>query len=213
MSGSERRAKLVRRAGIVAVFGVIASAAAALGASAWQGQEWNTNMRWSDGREVHWRATPALGCDGSNVELRLVNNSGTSGEANLKDITFSCKRPSTYVAPPRSLGTVAPGGTYSAPVLNCACPEKGGVKELLSVSIDFVRNGDGAETFANGCSYRGAFASGQINGRGVYTCPDGYRYEGNYTSGVINGQARKRLRAVKSTKAPSATANARAWAA
>ena len=42
--------------------------------SYWQGPDWNASLRWTDGREVQWRATPAKGCDGANVELRLLNN-------------------------------------------------------------------------------------------------------------------------------------------
>ena len=85
----------IRRAGFVALAGVIIAApllAAPMVASARQGPEWNASLRWSDGREVQWRATPALGCDGANVELRLVNNSKTSGIATMKDITFNCAR-------------------------------------------------------------------------------------------------------------------------
>ena len=190
MSGLHVRAKHVRRAGILAL--VLAALAAPLAASAWQGQEWTTGLRWSDGREVQWRSTRALGCDGSNVELRLINNSNSSGEVNLKDITFQCTRPSTFVAPPRTIGAIAPGGTYSTSPINCACPEKGGVKELISVSIDILR-GENSETYANGCSYKGGYASGQRDGRGVYSCPDGYRYEGNYTAGDINGMGKEQL--------------------
>ena len=190
MSGLHVRAKHIRRAGILAI--ILAALAAPLAASAWQGQEWTTGLRWSDGREVQWRATRALGCDGSNVELRLLNNSTASGDVNLKDITFQCTRPSTFVAPSRTIGAIAPGGTYSTPVINCACAEKGGVKELMSVAIDIVR-GENSETYANGCSYKGGYASGERDGRGVYACPDGYRYEGNYTTGEINGTGKEKL--------------------
>ena len=190
MSGLHVRAKHIRRAGILAI--ILAALAAPLAASAWQGQEWTTGLRWSDGREVQWRATRALGCDGSNVELRLLNNSTASGDVNLKDITFQCTRPSTFVAPSRTIGAIAPGGTYSTPVISCACAEKGGVKELMSVAIDIVR-GENSETYANGCSYKGGYASGERDGRGVYACPDGYRYEGNYTTGEINGTGKEKL--------------------
>ena len=72
MFGLKPSAKHVRRAGVFALF--LAAIAAPLGASAWQGADWTSGLRWSDGREVQWRATRALGCDGSNVELRLINN-------------------------------------------------------------------------------------------------------------------------------------------
>lgn len=196
MSGPTPRTKHVRRAGIFAL--ILAAIAAPLAlsgvmaASAWQGQEWTTGLRWSDGREVQWRSTRALGCDGSNVEMRLINNTTSSGEVGLKDITFQCARSSTYVAPARTIGAIAPGGTYSAPVINCACAERGGVKELMSVAIDVLR-GENAETYTNGCSYKGATAGGKREGRGVYSCPDGYRYEGNYVAGEINGTGTEKL--------------------
>lgn len=190
MFGLKPSAKHVRRAGILAL--ILAAIAAPLGASAWQGADWTSGLRWSDGREVQWRATRALGCDGSNVELRLINNATSSGDVNLKDITFQCARPSTFVAPSRTIGAITPGGTFSAPVINCACAEKGGVKELMSVAIDVLR-GDNSESYANGCSYKGGYASGERDGRGVYSCPDGYRYEGNYISGEINGAGTEKL--------------------
>ncbi len=185
--------KPLRRAGLVALVGAAIVSVATLAASAWQGPEWNTTLRWDDGKEVHWRATPARGCDGSNVELRLLNNSKAAGQVTLKDISFQCARGPTFVAPERSLGSVAPGGSYVAPVLNCVCAEKGGVKDLMSVGVDFVRNGEGAETYTNGCTYTGAFAAGKPNGRGVYACPTGYRYEGNYSLGEITGQGKETL--------------------
>jgi len=192
MSALQLRTKHVRRAGIFALILTAIAVPLALGASAWQGAQWNTGLRWSDGREVHWRATRALGCDGSNVELRLVNNATSSGELGLKDITFQCVRPSTYVAPARSLGAVTPGGTFSAPVISCACAEKGGVKELMSVAVDILR-GENAETFTNGCSYKGGYAGGMREGRGTYSCPDGYRYEGSYSAGERNGAGKETL--------------------
>ena len=191
MFGLKPSAKQMRRAGVVAL--ILAAIAAPLGASAWQGADWMSGLRWSDGREVQWRATRALGCDGSNVELRLINNATSSGEVNLKDITFECTRSPTFVAPPRTIGAIGPGGTYSAPVINCACAEKGGVKQLISLSIDILR-GQNTETYANGCSYTGGYASGARDGRGVYSCPDGYRYEGNYAAGEINGAGKEKLK-------------------
>ena len=65
---------LTDQAGILALICAAIAAPIALTASARQGPEWNAGIRWNDGREVQWRATPARGCDGSNIELRLVNN-------------------------------------------------------------------------------------------------------------------------------------------
>jgi hypothetical protein len=65
MSVIKRRAgQHVRRAGLIFIACAAIVSAATLGASAWQGPEWNTTLRWDDGKEVHWRATPARGCDG-----------------------------------------------------------------------------------------------------------------------------------------------------
>ncbi len=181
-----------RRVAFVALAGVIVGLP--LAASAWQGPDWNASLRWTDGREVQWRATPALGCDGANVELRLVNNSQTSGFATMKDITFTCARGTApFVVPERSVGQIAPGGAYAVSPIACACAEKGGVKDLMSVGIDIVRQGASAETLANGCTYTGNFVSGQRHGKGLYACPSGYIYEGSYTMGLINGHGSETL--------------------
>ncbi len=202
MSGPSPRAKrapLVKRArhkGILALIAAVIAAPLALtgvmAASAWQGQDWKSGQRWSDGREVQWRATRALGCDGSNVEMRLINDPTSSGELGLKDVTFQCVRSTPFDAPARTIGMVAPGGTYNAPVINCACAERGGVKELMSVSIDILR-GENSQTYANGCSYKGNVVAGKREGRGVYSCPDGYSYDGNYTANEINGTGTEKL--------------------
>ncbi len=165
-----------------------------LAASAWQGPDWNASLRWTDGREVQWRATPARGCDGANVELRLLNNSQTSGFATMKEITFSCVRGTApFVVSDREVGQIAPGGAYAVSPIACACAEKGGVKDLMSVGIDIVKQGAGAETLANGCTYTGNFVSGQRHGAGLYACPNGYIYEGGYTMGLVNGHGSETL--------------------
>lgn len=165
-----------------------------LAASAWQGPEWNTGLRWDDGREVNWRATRALGCDGSNVELRLVNNSQSSGLATMKEITFNCVRGTApAIAPERAIGQISPGGAYAVAPISCACAERGGVKDLMSLGIDIVRQGPGSETLANGCTYTGGFVRGQRHGKGAYACPNGYIYEGSYTMGEINGYGSETL--------------------
>ena len=149
-------------------------------AAAQQGGAWVTSLNWPDGKEVQWRATPAAACDGSNVELRLNNASQSSGMARMTAATFACVKPGEYVGPERSLGVVSPGTQITAQTFNCACAEKGGVKALLSVDLEFLRDGAGTETLTNGCSYTGAYSAGQRNGRGVYTCADGYRYDGGW---------------------------------
>ena len=165
-----------------------------LAAVAWQGPEWASGLRWTDGREVQWRTTPAPGCDGSNVELRLVNNSQASGQAMMKEITFNCIRGTApFVTPERPIGQISPGGAYAVAPIACACAEKGGVRDIMSVGLDILRNGAGAETLANGCTYTGGFVSGQRHGTGVYACPNGYVYEGSYTMGQINGRGAETL--------------------
>ena len=112
----------VRPAVLAAVAGAVVGLP--LAASAWQGPEWNTGLRWDDGREVQWRSARALGCDGSNVELRLVNNSQSSGFATLKEITFNCVRGTApAITPERAIGQISPGGSYGVAPISCACAE------------------------------------------------------------------------------------------
>ncbi len=188
------RIRTMRRAGIVAAALALVVAPLTLAAGAWQGQDWQQGIRWSDGREVQWRATPARGCDGSNLELRLVNASQQSGDVTLKDITLQCKRGSApFIAPERTIGSVTPGGSFAAPVINCACAEKGGVTNVVSMGIELMRNGPGGETLANGCTYTGEFRGGRRNGRGLYACPNGYLYEGSYEMDVVHGRGAETL--------------------
>ena len=192
MSESMHRSGWLRRAGI-ALLGA-ATLAFPLAAVAWQGPEWASGLRWTDGREVHWRVTSAPGCDGSNVELRLLNNSQTSGYASMKEITFTCVRGTApSITPERPIGQISAGGAYAVSPISCACAEKGGVKDIMSVKLDIVRNGEGAETLANGCTYTGGFVSGQPHGKGLYACPTGYVYEGYYTMGQVNGRGAETL--------------------
>ena len=53
-------------------------------------QEWKETLKWEDGRAVHWRATSAPACYGSNVELKSVNSSAQSGTVSLDGIQFRC---------------------------------------------------------------------------------------------------------------------------
>jgi hypothetical protein len=198
---------------IAVAFGLLAGPLA-LGAVAWQGPQWQTGISWSDGRQVNWRTTPALGCDGSNVELQLVNGSQQSGDAALSDITFQCKRGTApYIAPERAIGSISPGGSYAAPVINCACAEKGGVTGLVSMSIELTRNGDNVEKLSNGCTYTGEFLRGERHGKGVYACPNGYLYEGSYDLGRCNGRGAETLEPGEAMKAISSAACAAARAA
>lgn len=192
MLGTWLRKVRAHRVGVALALGALV--AAPLAAFAWQGAEWKAGPRWTDGREVQWRTTPALGCDGSNVELRLINNSQTSGLATMKEITFTCARGSApFVTPERVVGQVSPGGQYAVPSISCACAEKGGVKDLMTVGIDILRQGLSSEVLPDGCSYSGNFVSGQRHGKGLYACPNGYVYEGNYTMGQMNGRGSESL--------------------
>src|SRR5215510_7886841 len=111
----------------------------ALTAIAQQGPEWASSLKWPDGKEVLWRATDAPQCDGSNVELRLNNASASSGSGHMKSATFSCARNGEYTSPERLFGSVPAGGAASAQAITCACAEKGGVRQLLSVDLEFLR--------------------------------------------------------------------------
>jgi hypothetical protein len=177
----------MRRAGPLALLSLALLAPLALSAVAQQPAAWIASLRWPDGKEVQWRATTSPGCDGSNVDLMLKNNSSSSGTAKVNSVTFACKRAGEFTSPGRVMGSVAPGGEAIAPTINCACADKGGVKDVLAVDLEFLRDGAGQETVANGCSYSGNYANGQRSGKGVYTCAGGYRYEGNFMLGEQNG--------------------------
>ena len=165
MSGSKSSSRLVRRT--LLALAAAASFAFPLGAIAWQGPEWNSGLRWTDGREVQWRVSSAPGCDGSNVELRLLNNSQASGFATMKEITFNCARGSApSITPERPVGQISPGGAYAVAPISCACAEKGGVRDIMSVGLDIVRNGPGAETPSNGRPPTAHSPRGQAPGRG-----------------------------------------------
>jgi hypothetical protein len=172
---------------------VFAFSASALTALAQQEPQWSSSSRWPDGKEVQWRASSAPGCDGSNVELRLLNNSSTSGSARLKSATFACRRGGQDTGLERVFGLVAPGAAASAPSHTCACAEKGGVKDVLEVDVEFLRDGEGTEVVGNGCTYTGNYTNGQRNGRGVYACEDGYRYDGAWLMGKQTGTASEKL--------------------
>jgi len=176
-----------------AVAGLLAAAPFAVPAVAQTAENWIATLKWPDGKEVQWKATSAPGCDGSNVDVRLVNNSASTGTARLNSITFSCKRGSEYVSSERVLGVVMPGTTVSAPALMCACAEQGGVKDMLSADLAFQREGQGADVSANGCSYTGSFSGGKRGGRGVYSCPTGYKYDGFWLADVQTGQGTETL--------------------
>ena len=73
MWGSMTVSTLARRT--LMALAAAAGLAFPLAAIAWQGPGWNSGLRWTDGREVQWRVSPAPGWDGSNVELGVLNNS------------------------------------------------------------------------------------------------------------------------------------------
>jgi hypothetical protein len=165
----------------------------ALPVAAQQLSDWASAVNWGDGKEMQWKATPSPGCDGSNVDIRLVNNSRLSGVATMKSVTFSCRRGGQYVGAGRDLGIVAAGSTAIAPTMQCACAEKGGVKDLADVDLDFKLEGQGEDIIANGCSYKGSFANGKRSGQGVYSCQTGYRLEGFYLDDKPNGPGKETL--------------------
>ena len=122
MWGSMTVSTLVRRT--LMALAAAAGLACPLAAIAWQGPGWNSGLRWTDGREVQWRAASAPGCDGSNVELRLLNNSSATGLATMKEITFTCARGSApSITPERLIGQISPGGAYAVSPISCACAE------------------------------------------------------------------------------------------
>jgi hypothetical protein len=171
--------------GLVLAIGLCGFAHAQTGAQA----DWRDGLRWGDGKQVQWRATNAPACDGSNVEMRLVNATPSAGLASLANITFSCMRGAEYVGPTRTVGLVGAGASVSAPALACACAEQGGVKVLLSVDLDFKREGQGEETLANGCTYKGGYSGGKRNGQGAYACANGYKLSGTFRNDLANGPA------------------------
>lgn len=179
------------------VLGAIALAAPLVGAqtsSAGQTADgWTSGMTWSDGKQVQWRAAAAPGCDGSNVDLRLVNNSASAGSGNVGAAAFSCRRGAEFTSPPRQFGVVMAGSQATTATLNCMCAEQGGVRDLLSVDLDFRREGVGTDVLANGCTYQGGYVAGQRSGRGVYACPTGYRYDGFFQAGQVHGSGKETL--------------------
>ena len=110
---------------------------------------------------------------------------GRFGAHEVGDFRLRARRP--VHSPDRLFGTVPAGGSASAQAITCACADKGGVKHLLEIDLEFLRDGVGAESISNGCSYTGAYTNGQRSGRGTYSCADGYRYEGGWQRGIQNG--------------------------
>ena len=50
---------------------------------------------------------------------------------------------------------------------------------------DGEANGEGVRTWPDGSSYRGEFRDGKPHGQGVLTKPDGERYEGTFRAGKL----------------------------
>jgi hypothetical protein len=183
----------MRRAVIFAAFSAICAATVGGLAVAQQaGGGWSPSMRWPDGREVQWRATPAPACDGSNVELRFLNQSPSAGMAEISGATFSCVRKGEFNGPARSLGLVAIGGSAET-TLTCMCPDKGGVLGVQKVDLEFMREGQGAQSDGGGCTYTGEYSQGKRTGRGVYACPTGYTHDGRWLNGEPHGPGKQTL--------------------
>jgi hypothetical protein len=153
---------------------------------------WRTSLSWSDGREVQWRAHEAPGCDGSDVDLRLMNNSRASGATKMRAITFSCVRGKGDVSVgDREIGVVGPNASGVAQSLICVCKDRGGVTDLVSLDADFTLEGKGEQATENGCTYSGDFSNGQRTGQGVFSCASGYRGEGMFMNGKLDGRGRE----------------------
>lgn len=165
-------------------------AALALPAAA---QDWKDALKWEDGRAVHWRASSAPACYGSNVELKFINGSVQSGTVSLDGIQFKCADGGEAVTPPREFGLITAGTEAVAETILCACAEKGGVTELIEVELDFGLEGEGREQFANGCQYVGGYSRGERSGEGAYSCPTGYRLEGYFRNGEADGPGKEIL--------------------
>ncbi len=183
----------MRRAAILAAFSLVCAAAIGGLAAAQQASgAWSPSMRWPDGREVQWRATPAPACDGSNVELRFMNNSPSAGMAEISSATFSCVRRGEFAGPARSLGLVTTGGSAET-TMTCMCPDKGGVLGVQKVDLEFIREGQGTQADGGGCTYTGDYSAGKRTGRGVYVCPTGYIHDGRWLNGEPHGPGKQTL--------------------
>ena len=155
---------------------------------------WHTSLAWSDGRELQWRAQEAPGCDGSDIDLRLMNSSRTSGVTKMRAITFSCVRGrGDVLASDREIGIVGPNSSGLAQSLVCVCKDRGGVSDLVSLDAEFRLEGKGEQASDNGCSYVGEFSNGQRTGQGVLSCPTGYRGEGMFQNGKLDGRGRETI--------------------
>ena len=155
---------------------------------------WRTSLAWSDGREVQWRAQEAPGCDGSDVDLRMMNSSRASGATKLRAITFSCTRGKGDVSVgDREIGVVGPNSSGLAQSLVCVCKDRGGVRDLVSLDADFTLEGKGEQATENGCTYSGDFSNGQRTGQGVFSCVSGYRGEGSFQNGKLDGRGKEAI--------------------
>ncbi len=186
---SHIRSKLAL-AGAAAMLAVVGLAG--LAAAQEDGPPWRSAARFDNGRDVQWRATPAAGCDGANIELRLVNGSAQSGATRLTDISLTCARGKPFSAPDQPLGVVSAGGVGVSAAVPCACADQGGVVDVNHIGLDFRLEGQGQETTADGCTYTGNFQNAMRNGMGKFTCPGGESYEGMFRNGRPNGEGTER---------------------
>jgi len=118
--------------------------------------------------------------------VRLVDEfADVPASPRSKDITFTCARGTgapSWFRSALSARLRRAARTLSRP-LACACAEKGGVKDLMSVGIDIVRQGASAETLANGCTYTGNFVSGQRHREGTLRLPEQVHLRGQLHDG------------------------------
>lgn len=191
---STSRPRMALFAGLgLAILGGAASVSPMAGAQQPAMSEWKHGLLASDGREIQFKATPAPACDGSNVELRLLNNTQQSGQSTMNAIQLACKRGQNFSAPDQPLGVVSAGGEGISAVIPCACAEQGGVTAVRSLVLDFKLQGQNSETLTDGCVYTGSFQNAQRSGMGKLTCPTGLSYQGMFRNGQPNGEGQQTL--------------------
>src|SRR6185295_10684004 len=122
-------------AGLIALFLLVSGPVVSATAQD-AGGAWKPSLKWPDGRELQWRAKTAPACDGSDVELRLVNNTSSGGDVKVSGVTFTCTRKGEAQGPSRIIGRVPAGGATSAPAIICACAEKGGVVDIAKADVE-----------------------------------------------------------------------------
>lgn len=169
----------------------IASSAVIVAVAQQAAEDWKPALNWNDGRQLMYAATKAPGCDGSHVDLRMVNATPMSGNAKLTMITFACARGGEQLVADRTIAGVQANGDGVSSRISCVCADKGGVTSLMNANLEFTPEGRGEVRTENGCTYTGQFANGERSGRGTYSCPGGYRVEGMFQRGQLNGEGKE----------------------